>query len=520
VTTRHPKMDVTNGHSTEHFRRMGLSETICDAAVPRENCMDVLWLTDLTGHELARFYYPNVYETREKIRRMNDGTQPLEPYMRMSQIVLKPMLAGELAKCPLVELRFGWAFGDLRDEGGRVVAAIREVATGKLEGVTCELLAGCDGGSSRVRECLGIDQGGVFKVANVYMVHFRSIAHDVLPHFGTAWHYQSPTGGTLIAQDDDQFWTLHKVLGPDEVPGEVDPVNLAHDFEGKEFPFEILQANHWMPHPCVADSYGRARVWLAADSTHQVIPAEGYGMNTGISDAMNLSWKFAAFVQGWGGQKLLESINDERRPIAVRNRQRAMTNMQVQLDIIAANSPDLYHEDAVGEAERTTMSKMILELGNIENESLGIEVDDRYVSSPVVWQDIVEPPREMDKYTPSTCPGMRAPHVFLESGEAIFDLMGTDFTLVRFTDADVGPLMEAAEARGIDIRLLDIRDANAHAIYLRDLVLVRPDLHVCWRGNRLDQDPGRLIDRVCGVSRPPRPPVPGTGGLLPMTTIG
>src|SRR5437870_11978046 len=89
TTTRHPKMDVTNGRSMEHFRRLGVAERIRDAAVPRENCMDVSWVTRLGEWELARFRYPDVHESRAKIAAHNDGSMPLEPYMRLSQVVLE-----------------------------------------------------------------------------------------------------------------------------------------------------------------------------------------------------------------------------------------------------------------------------------------------------------------------------------------------------------------------------------------------------------------------------------------------
>lgn len=504
-TTSHPKMDVTNGRCMEHFRRLGLHEIVRDAAVPREHSWDVSWITDLgpKGHELARFVYPTVLEAKEQIRARNDGTQPLEPYMRMSQIVLEPTLKKELDASPLAEVRFGWEFVTCRQDENKVYSTIREVATGKTEEVVSDLLAGCDGGSSQVRESLGIQLSGRFAVAEVFMVHFHSHAHDVLQKFGIAWHYQTPRGATLIAQDDDQFWTLHTIFESKEQTDGIDPKKLVFEELGAEFELEVLQANRWTPHLCVADHYGRGRVWLAGDATHQYIPTGGYGMNTGIPDGMNLSWKFAAYLNGWGGQELLNSIESERRPIGLRNRQAAMTNMQIRLDIITANKDNCgacYGEGTAADAARKDMGKFILELGNIENEALGIEVDDRYVGSTVVMQEIVEPVWEMENYTPSTWPGMRAPHVYLADGSAIFDKFAFEgFTLVRFADVDVDPLLGAAKACGVPIEVLDIREDHVRAIYERDLVLVRCDQHVAWRGDTIDLNPKTIVNRIRGV---------------------
>ena len=334
-------------------------------------------------------------------------------------------------------------------------------------------------------------------------VRLGSRALDILQAFGVAWHYQTPRGATLIAQDDDQFWTLHTIFESREAMEGVDPRQLVFDELGAEFELEILQANRWTPHLCVADHYGRGRVWLAGDSAHQYIPTGGYGMNTGVPDGLNLSWKFAAFLKGWGGQELLNSIDVERRQIGVRNRQAAMTNMQIRLDIIEANKANngaCYLAGPAGDKARAEMGRLVQDLGNIENEALGIEVDDRYVASSVVCQEIVEPTWAMAEYTPSTWPGMRAPHVYLADGSAIFDRFSYEgFTLVRFTEVDASPLLEAARAAGVPVELLDIRDANAHGIYECHLVLVRPDQHVAWRGDTIALDPASIISRIRGV---------------------
>ena len=153
-----------------------------------------------------------------------------------------------------------------------------------------------------------------------------------------------------------------------------------------------------------------------------------------------------------------------------------------------------------GKRARHVFGARILELGNLENEALGIEIGYRYDDSPVVYNENAAPPAyEMAKYTPSTWPGIRAPSVFLSDGTAILDRLDTGFTLLRFADLDVRSLEGAAAARGVPLCIVDIRDEKARAIYQRDLVLVRPDQHVAWRG---DAEPGNslaVIDRVRGA---------------------
>jgi 2-polyprenyl-6-methoxyphenol hydroxylase-like FAD-dependent oxidoreductase len=502
-TTRHPKMDITNGRSMELFRRLGLSERIRDRAVPRENGMDVSFVTRLSEWELTRFKYRNVHEAREYIRQHNDGSQPLEPNMRLSQIVLEPVFREILDASPLVELRFGWAFeGFVEDADGVTVTAL-EVETGKRHEIRCRLLAGCDGGGSLVRQKLGFELEGEFNVARFYMVHFRSKDKQFLQRFGATWHYHSPTGATLIAQDDNEMWTMQHFLRPGTDEKSIDPKQLVYAGFGREFDLEILQANPWSPHLVYTTRCGRGRVWLAGDSVHQVILTGGYGMNTGIGDAVDLGWKFAAVLQGWGGPDLLESIDAERRPIAKFVADYARKNMEVGRTISKSYDPKIHENSEAGAEARAKLSKLIQSLGNAKNEALGVEMGGRYRDSPVICQEPNEPDWDHVKFIPSTWPGVRAPHVFLENGDAIFDLFGQGFTLVRFTDTDVGELLTAAQVRGLPLKLLDVRDSNAHKIYERDLILIRPDQYVAWRGNHVPSDPLAVIDRVRGARLQP-----------------
>ena len=304
-TTRHPKMDITNGRSMELFRRIGLADKLRAVAVPEENNFDVAWITSLTDRELHRFRYPSVVEKRAEIRARNDGTQPREPAMRVSQVMIEPVLRDAILDDPLVDARWGVAFEDfVQDETG-VTCTLRVVETGATETVRCDYLAGCDGGSSIVREKLGIGLCGKANVAHRYMVHFRSEARDILQAFGVAWHYQSAMG-TLIAQDDKETWTLQMRMPTD---GDTDPNVVLDAWVGRgDFARKILVANPWFTNLLLADRYGQGRVFLAGDSAHQYIPTGGYGMNTGIGDAVDLGWKLAAAVKGYAGAGLLDVL--------------------------------------------------------------------------------------------------------------------------------------------------------------------------------------------------------------------
>jgi hypothetical protein len=322
-----------------------------------------------------------------------------------------------------------------------------------------------------VRESLGIGLDGIAATRPRFQIHFRSQARDVLQRWGIAWHYQSGPYGVMICQDDREIWTLNAVVPPGETP---DPKRLLTRFLGAEIDGEILQANAWTANLLVAESYGRDRVFLAGDAAHQYIPTGGYGMNTGVADAYDLAWKLAAALRGWGGPKLLASYETERRPVGLRNRDASRFHAETKQRIIDAWTVDTA-------AERAALTKLIRETGNAENESLGIELGYRYEGSPLVWAEPNPPTPDFATYTPTARPGARAPNVFLDNGTALHDLFGPGFTLLDFGD-------KARPTRSIDgipLKILRLDDANARRIYERDLVLVRPDQHVAWRGDAL-----------------------------------
>jgi 2-polyprenyl-6-methoxyphenol hydroxylase-like FAD-dependent oxidoreductase len=502
TTTRHPKMDITNGRSMELFRRVGLVEALRKAAVPEENPFDVSWITSMAGHELHRFRYPSVVEARRIIAEHNDGTQSREPPMRVSQVEIEPVLKHAAEACPTVDVRFGIAFEDFREDAEGVTVTLRNSVTGDTEEVRCDYLAGCDGGGSRVRSLLQIALDGTARVAQRYMVHFRSRAYDVLQRWGIAWHYQAPTA-TLIAQNDVDIWTLQARLPADTALDRIDPTEIVTTFCGAPLDHEILVANAWTPHLLLAQSYGGRRVFLAGDAAHQYIPTGGYGMNTGIGDAVDLGWKLAATLSGFGGPSLLDSYESERRPVGYRNREASAAHTKVRLEIAESYRQAYEGGLPLDDARRAALGAKIAAHGNIENESFGIEFGYVYDRSPIV---VSEPgavaPSDPVHYVPTTMPGARLPSAFLSDASALFDRLGPWFTLVNFGTLDVSPFVAAAARANFPLQALSLQEPALAHIYGRDALLVRPDQHIVWRGSDLSTvDAATVLARALGHGR-------------------
>ncbi|MDB5850709.1 MAG: hypothetical protein JWP29_4461 [Rhodoferax sp.] len=503
-TTVHPKMDITNARSMEIFRTLGLADQLRAVAVPEDHCFDVAWITQFTGDELARFRYPSVVEHRALNRARNDGSRPAESPMRVSQVEIEPVLRKHLEATALVDVRFGVELVEfVQDEAG-VTVGLRDRKTGATSQVRCAFLAGCDGGSSKVRSGLGIGLGGEARTMQRFMVHFRSPRKDLLMRWGRAWHYQSAYG-TLIAQNDHDIWTLHARFPQGQKVETFDPSELITQFVGEPIEHEVLVANPWTPHLLVADAYGQGRVWLAGDAAHQYIPTGGYGMNTGVGDAFDLGWKLAATLQGFAGPGLVGSYGDERRPVGLRNCAASRRHNEVRMHNAQFYTPALFGQGQAGAGTRREAGEQIAALGNAENESWGIELGYVYAASAVVahepgtqWTD------DPLHYRPSTLPGARLPSAFLPDGSNLFDHLGPWFTLLVTGSADTAALTGAAKARGLPLKVLHLEAPELAPVYQAALVLVRPDHHVAWRGEALagPAQAKALFDLVLGWNAP------------------
>jgi hypothetical protein len=378
------------------------------------------------------------------------------------------------------------------------------------EKVRCRYLVGCDGGTSRVRDCVGIRLEGQWRVQQRFLTHFRSSDVDLLQRWGIAWHYQSPAG-TLIAQNDKDIWTLQTRWPQEVAPEDVDVPALLRGFAGRDFAHEILVANAWTPHFVVAERYGEGRVLLAGDAVHQYVPTGGYGMNTGIGDACDLGWKLAAMLHGYGDPRLLASYDLERRPVGRRNCDAARRHSEARAEIAAVYraAGDLTAPDAGGDAARAAAGYCIAAIGNAENQSFGIELGYAYAESELICADPgADIPDDPLHYVPTTAPGARMPSVLISDGTGdgvpIFDRLGLWFTLACFGAPASEALVAAAARRGVPLEVLRIDDPDIVSVYGRGLLLVRPDQHVAWRGAACEdlREGDAIVSRVLGWNEP------------------
>ncbi|HEY7999326.1 MAG TPA: FAD-dependent monooxygenase [Pseudolabrys sp.] len=489
-----PKMERCNARTMEIYRRLGIVQKVREAGFPRDIPMDVFIVTSLTEPPLLHLPYPSVARAEAEIAACNDGTMPREPYQLISQYTLEPLLKLIAESIPNVDVRYACEFISFEQDADGVRARIK--SGGKETQLSALYLAGCDGGNSTVRRQLGIKLQGEANLMQFRQALFRcdDLFERIAMGKGRHYHVADAQATFLIVQDSTKHFTLHATAQSDAEMAVLFEKTVAMPVK-----YEMLSVGQWRQNLLLADSYGEGRVFLAGDAVHLMIPTGGLGMNSGVGDAIDLSWKLAATLQGWGGPKLLASYEIERRQVGARNVDASRHASRGRRAWRAAWKSNIRDDTPEGAETRANLTRIADVEQRKSNEMIGAELGYRYGGSPVIWPETGEEPApDFMKYLPTTWPGARLPHVWLRDGTALHDRIGDGFTLLRLgTQVDAAPLAQAFASYAAPFTILDVHEARPRDIYGYDLLLLRPDLHVVWRGNRLD-DPAKLAAVATG----------------------
>jgi 2-polyprenyl-6-methoxyphenol hydroxylase-like FAD-dependent oxidoreductase len=497
-----PKMERCNARTMEIFRRLALAEAIRASGLRSDVPMDVYVVLAMNEPPLLHLPYPSVAAAQADIAACNDGSMPLEPYQLISQYTLEPLLKSAAERLPTVTVRYGCELLSLRQDAEGATANVK-ASDGLVEDIRAQYIVRCDGGSSTVRKQLGIQLLGEGNLLRLYQaLYYSPDLFDMIPigdgpGRGRHYHVADAHSTFLIMQDSTRHWTLHAVVER--------PEEMRAQFEraiGVPARYDMLYAGEWKQNLLLADRYRSGRVFLAGDSAHLVVPTGGLGMNTGVGDAIDLAWKLHGTLRGWGGIQLLDSYEIERRQVGDRNVGASRYASLGRRKWRAQYRPDIRDTSAEGQATRDGVARV----ANVEqrktNEMIGAELGYRYVGSPVIWDEPGGPEHLFREYVPTTWPGARLPHVWLTNRTPVQDLIGDGYTLLRLgnSTADTTGLERAMRALGAPFTTVTVSDDVARDVYGRDLILLRPDLHVAWRGSHAPTNPAHLAALVTGWS--------------------
>ncbi len=496
-TIEQPRMDMVGVRTMEFCRRWGIVPNVEASAYNRDLAQDNVYVTSLTGYELSRERFPSMRESKPP-------EQSPQKRERCPQDMFDPILTAWARSFPHVDLRYRHQLTGFEQNDAGVIAHVTDLTTEKTFDLEAQYLVGCDGAGSRIAKQIAGGMEGTPVLSQTTNIIFRAPQLLSLHDKGEAYRFiiLSPEGmwSTIVAINGWDRWRMSITNSPPDGFTREEIANEIRRAVGIDFDFEILSVTSWTRRELVAQTYQQGRVFIAGDAAHVMSPTGGFGMNTGIGDAVDLSWKLDATLRGWGGAGLLESYTPERRPVAVRNGRESSANLARMLS--PGKNPALCDATPEGEATRAELGPRYAKAMSHEWYTLGIHLGYRYDESPINWPDgTVAPPLEVARYVQESRAGARAPHVYLSDGRSTLDLFGDGFVLLQFTaEAQPEPVAAALRERKVPVKVVDLSgEPAAVTLYAAPLVLVRPDGHVAWRGASMPE-PGLLADCVRGAA--------------------
>jgi 2-polyprenyl-6-methoxyphenol hydroxylase-like FAD-dependent oxidoreductase len=493
-----PRAKTTNVRTREHLRRWGIAGKLAEASpLGLDYPSDVMFVTRLAGYPLARF--DNAFQCAPE-------RNPLysEHAQWIPQYTLEKVLKEHAQSLSNVQFRFLTELESFEQDERGVRAVVRKVGSELRHDIVSQYIVGADGARSTVRTAIGAKMEGAYGLSRNYNIVFRAPGlAEAHPH-GKAimyWQINAETPSLIGPMDSGDTWFFMPTgVADDFKVTDAEAAALIRRATGIDLPYEIMSTDEWVASRLIADKYQDRRAILVGDACHLHPPFGGYGMNMGVADGVDLGWKLAAVLRGWGGPALIGSYETERRPIHQRVMDEAVANHAVLGKQLTQDGSE--DDGPLGVRLRAQIGAAIREAKAREFNTLGVVLGCHYHGSPIVAADDSAPPAaEVLNVTPSACPGSLAPHAWLADGSSLYDGFGPGYTLLAtggWNAADIEQARRDAAAAGVPLQVFGPRHDTLADLYQARLALIRPDQHVAWRGDSWPHDGKALLRRVCG----------------------
>ncbi|OAH11742.1 FAD-dependent oxidoreductase [Streptomyces jeddahensis] len=517
--SHHPKAGGIHARTMEIFRQWGVADAIREAGrgvLPpsASGPTGFGWMTRLSGTEIGRISFGASAEDRVRFARHSP-----EFACGCGQDLYEPILLAEVHNHPAVTVRFGLRATVVEQDDVSVLVALDDPgADTRIGTVKARYVVACDGVRSPTRRTLGIGEQGEPAFGNSINVRFRA---DLERHrggrrYGLFWVINPETQGAFGWRRRQNEWTYNFEAAPGEDPATYTAercVEIVRQGIGDpDIEVDIVSILHWKHDQAVSDSWRAGRVLLAGDSAHRFPPHGGFGMNSGVQDSVNLVWKLQLVLQGLADKSLLDSYQEERKPVALFNGEQCLLNTKRMEETgwLLPDATSIAQIEDPGPAGQAVRDRIAAAIPRQREQfySHGQQFGTIYASRAVI-DDGTEPELStISEYRMTGQPGARAPHLWLRAADgseiSTIDLFYDGFVLLHRGDRQEWSAAARAVTRATGV-LIDghaigpggqwferndqPRFTDLYGIETSGAVLVRPDGHVGFRSVKGEPDP-------------------------------
>lgn len=497
-----PSAHVLKTHSMEVYRRVGVADAIFAHSTPDELQRCIVWCESLTGLCYGRLDLTGKKGLSPRFSRISPVCSANVP-----QNILEPLLKARLAELVGTDpVRFGQRLVDFTQNKEGVSARVSDGS--ETREIRARFILGADGAGSQVRRSAGIAMEGPPALAHFLAIHITSDAMPILArHPGVVFFLRAPAlSGFFIVHQPVGSQVFMLRIDPEKTPpesfDEAQCRQIVDQVIGRAHDYAITSVGSWIMSAQIARQYREGRALLVGDAGHRFPPTGGLGLNTGVEDVENLIWKLNAVLRGKANESLLDSYEQECRPIAIRNTEQSVRNnerMQIVETALGGDRGDAMLLATIRELEaneahpqfailKTAVENQIDHFAFLELEMAARLTEGAFIPSR---RELPTPVAPLEGYQPSFAPGSYVPHFWLSADRSAIDALDFGrFTLFVPEGAQGRWSAALAAIEGdylpVEIVVLDgsmRSDQASVADYWGDepfAMLVRPDGRIAW----------------------------------------
>nr|TFG54678.1 MAG: monooxygenase [Hyphomicrobiales bacterium] len=430
------------------------------------------------------------------------GRELVRPYYfqdneRIPQYLVETVLREKLATLSNVDVHAGWSAHALEQDNRSVRVSITDAGKEHSEVLEADYAVGCDGARSTIRALIGIDREGSDFGQLMALVVFRSTElHAALQRFPTRSTYRvmhpdlSGYWRFFGRIDIGEGWFFHAPVPPDSTRENFDFKGELYKAAGFSFACELDHIGFWDLRVAVAETYHSGRVFIAGDAAHTHPPYGAFGLNNGLEDAANLGWKLCAKLNGWGGDGLLNSYSEERRPIFKETAEDFIAS-RIRRDgaFLSRYAP----ERDRGEFERA-WKEWCADVG------FRVKYEPHYDGSSIISGPPHGTSSAHGTHAQKARPGHHLAPQMLSNKKNVFEELGAGLSLLAFDASDeaIGMFRHAAHEHGLPLKTIRDSGPDMRQAYEERLILGRPDHYVAWAGDDPPENVPALLRKITG----------------------